>query len=141
MINLKDQAEIKEKQSIASTDLAQILTHDDTHLNSKITKSTKALNDCNDKHIIASDVLLASARKLTEHINNITENSKKNCAKVKNVVNELKDQMVKVDNIVGGNIELKVVQLERIAAAMITIKNLSQDKGVMNVLASMTGEK
>ena len=65
---------------------------------------------------------------------------KKACASVKSTVNEIKDQLIKVDSILGDNVEYKIKQLERVASALKTISELSGDNKTMGIVSAMVNK-
>ena len=55
----------------------------------------------------------------------------------KSASNEIKDQLIKIENVVG-NVEIKVLQLERIAEAMKVIHAISKDEVTMSAISALS---
>jgi len=134
-LSMKELVDVKEG-ALERTEVADILVVENTK-DVRFKASTKAYKDAEALCREAADILLDTHNRLRETSNKTVEVSKKSCASVKSMVNELKDQMLKVDNILGDNVEHKIAQLERIAKALKTINEISKDSNTMMIVKAM----
>ena len=135
---MKDLAEIK-NGSMRHTAVADILTDDYTK-DSRLKESTKGYKSAEVRCSEAADLLLEINKKLKSEAERTTKASKEACASMKSVVNEIKDQLLKVDSILGDNVEYKIKQLERVAKALKTISELSSDNKTMSIVSAMVNK-
>lgn len=133
--SLKDLTEIK-NGAMHHTDVAEIITEDHSK-NSRLKKGAKYLLEAEQRYSNAADLLIKTNDRLIVETDALSKKSKQACAAVKSTVNEIKDQLLKVDNILGDNVEHKIKQLERVALALTTISELASDKQTMAVVAAM----
>lgn len=138
--SLKQQAEIKEKGSMRQSDMVNIMASDDELVAGRIRNSSKSIESASDRFNKASDVLLSANSNLMKQCIDIESKSKKACAGVKSSVNNIRDQLVKIDSILGDNVEHKIAQLERVAAALKTISELSGDDKTMSIVSAMVSK-
>tara|TARA_R110000850_G_scaffold235471_1_gene360294 strand:- start:360 stop:860 length:501 start_codon:yes stop_codon:yes gene_type:complete len=103
----------------------------------RLNNSSKAMEAATKRFYSATNSILeANDKILAETIR--TENiGKKACSSVKSTVNQIKDQLLKVDSILGDNVEHKIQQLERVATALKVISDLSGDDKTMKIVAAM----
>jgi len=106
------------------------------HFNS----SKKSLKEAEQDYSDAAGKVSGALEVLADNIKLVKLTSTEARRAAKSAMTEIKDQLIKVDNVVG-NVEVKVIQLERIAKAMQTISDLSKDAGVMNTLSAMSSKR
>ena len=133
--SMKDLTEIK-NGAMKHTSVADLLTDDYTK-DSRLKSATKSYKDAELKCSEAANLLLEVNKKLQGEAEKTAKASKKACASVKSTVNEIKDQLIKVDSILGDNVEHKIQQLERVAAALKAISELSGDAKTMSIVSAM----
>lgn len=138
MISTKDMAEIKEKGSRTAGSVANEIAADEFGRLKQTKDTAKHLIDVNDRYQDAVKMMIVSATSLTNQVDSLKTKSKGACSSVKSIVNEVRDQLTKVDSILGDNVEHKVIQLERVALALKTIKDISGDTATMSIVKSMT---
>jgi hypothetical protein len=102
--------------------------------------SKKALKEAAHDYSDAAGRVHSALELLADNIKKLKSTSIEARRAAKSATTEIKDQLIKVDNVVG-DVEIKVLQLERIAKAMQTISDLSKDSGVMNTLNAMSKNK
>ena len=136
--SIKDLTEIK-NGAMKHTSVADILTDDYTK-DSRLKSSTKGYKEAETRCSEAADLLLTANKRLMSESEKTTKESKKACASVKSSINSIKDQLLKVDSILGDNVEHKIQQLERVASALKTISELSGDNKTMSIVSAMVNK-
>ena len=130
---IEEQAKIK-----AGTHFAKSIASDEELKAGRLRNSSKTMIDAEGKFNEATKMILEANDKLLSEAKRTEVQTKKACASVKSAVNTIKDQLIKVDNILGDNVEFKVRQLERVAEALKTISELSSDSKTMSIVSAMT---
>lgn len=138
--SLKQQAEIKETGAMLQRDMVKYMSADDELVVGRVRNSSKSMEEASKRFDKASDELLAANSKLLDQCLSIESKSKKACSGVKSSVNGIKDQLIKVDSILGDNVEHKIKQLERVAEALKVIKELSGDQKTMGIVSAMVNK-
>jgi hypothetical protein len=138
MTLMKDLVTLKEG-GMGHSEVADIIVTENV-TNTRVKEATKAYKGAEALCTEAATLLVESTKKMKSATEDAVRTGKKSCASVKTMVNELKDQITKVDSILGDNVEIKVVQLERIAAALATINEISDDKHTMKVVSAMVSK-
>lgn len=138
MLSLKDRADMKENGSMEKKEVAKIIATDEHSRISRTKNSTKNMLEVNERFKDTVDLFMETNDKLMKETDLLSKKSKLACSAVKSVVNEVRDQLLKVDSILGDNVEHKITQLERVAVALKTIKELSDDNATMAIVGSIT---
>ena len=138
--SLAQQADIKENGSMQQSEMLKSMSSDDELVAGRLRNSSIAIEAATKRFNKAGDDLLIANSSLMDQCISIENKSKKACAGVKSSVNQIKDQLIKVDSILGDNVEHKINQLERIATALQSINEISQDKATMSIIESMVNK-
>ena len=123
-----------------ASDIAKGMSVDDGLEYGRINNSSKSMEDAAKRFNSAMMLILGANDKLLNEAKRTEDQSKKACSSVKSTVNEIKDQLLKVDSILGDNVEHKIQQLERVASALKTISELSGDNKTMSIVSAMVNK-
>jgi hypothetical protein len=133
---MKMQAKIKSEEYATSVDVAKMVAYNESQ-NVKQKIAIDKFKETEKKLEKAASDLWDSVTKLSDASNEAVKSTKQICINAKKQVNEVKDQLVKVDNLVGNHIEPKILQLERAAIALKTIHEMSSNPKVYEMLKSL----
>lgn len=138
--SLEAQAKVKAGTHFKASDVAINIASDEELKVGRVRNSTKAMDIATERFNKAMTLVLEANDHLLNETKRMEIQSKKACASVKSTVNEIKDQLIKVDSILGDNVEHKIKQLERVAFALKTINELSGDNKTMNIVSAMVNK-
>lgn len=133
-------AKLKAGTHFKASDVAKGMAVDDSLEHGRVNNSSKAMTQAADRFNAATELILSSNNKLLAETIRTEKQSKKACASVKSTVNEIRDQLTKVDSILGDNVEHKIKQLERVALALKTISEITGDSKTMGVVSAMVNK-
>ena len=135
--HLKSMAKIKSSEFVDQDVILKELTHEQSFEYGRVNHASKQMEHATKRFDAASDMIQEANKRILAHAKLTEVESKKACKVAKIAVAEIKDQLVKVDSILGDNVESKILQLERVAAALTTIKALSGDESTLEIVASL----
>jgi hypothetical protein len=138
--SVKGMAALKAGTHFKASDVAKSISVEDSLVHGRVNNSSKAMEAASKRFNSATELILESNKKLLAETIKTENAGKKACASVKSTVNQIKDQLLKVDSILGDNVEHKIQQLERVAAALKTISELSGDNKTMKIVSAMVNK-
>lgn len=121
-------------EAFTQEEVAQMATATPNKTTTHLKTPAKHFDEATQLYNKSVESLVASLTKLSEKSTECVTVSKKVSGDVKSCANSLKDQLVKLDNLVGNNIEPKIMQLERAAAALTTINEMTKNPKVAEML-------
>lgn len=130
-------AKVKAGTHFVLSEIAEKISGDEELKAGRLIYSSKQMLNAEKEFDKATDRIMAANDRLLKAAKEIEDQSKKACRSVKSTVNEIKDQLIKVDSILGDNVEHKIKQLERVASALKTISELSNDNQTMKIVSAM----
>ena len=131
---------IKAGEGMTQDDFAVMLAQDEQLEVGRITHSSKSMEQASVRFESAKKLIMDANTDLLNEAIRTQQESKKACKAAKIAVAEIKDQLNKVDSILGDNVENKIQQLERIAAALTTIKALSGDEKTLTIVSALVNK-
>ena len=135
--SLGQQAKLKAGTHFKASDIAKGMAVDDSLNHGRLNSSSKSMDDAANRFNVSMELILEANNRLLDEAKRTEVQSKKACSSVKSMVNEIKDQLIKVDSILGDNVEHKIQQLERVAMALKTISEISSDNKTMAIVSAM----
>lgn len=140
MNSIATQAKLKAGTHFKSSDIAEGMAVDDTLGHGRVNNSSRTMEQAAIRFDAATELILSANDRVLSETIRTEKQSKKACASVKSAVNEIRDQLIKVDSILGDNVEHKIQQLERVAAALKIISELSGDSKTMSIVSAMVNK-
>ena len=106
------------------------------------------------KHTITANHLKQTKERLNDHakelmivmnnnnsaLDDALNRSKKKVSQAKDMANQLSEQLLRVNKILGVDFESRVLQLERVTACLVSLEKLSKDEKLKEIL-SVLGNK
>jgi hypothetical protein len=130
-------AGLKSGELMREDHVAKMMASDNELEVGRVRHSSVAMEQASERFDAATKLIMNANENLQKEALKTEMDSKKACKSVKIAVNEIKDQLNKVDSILGDNVENKITQLERVASALKIIKDLSGDSETMNIVAAI----
>jgi len=139
-LTLGELAGLKSGDLIESDSVSEMMAHDKELEIGRVRHSAKHMELATLRFDEAAKLILDANDKLMAQAAKTETESKKACKAAKIAVAEIKDQLNKIDSILGDNVENKIQQLERIAAALTTIKALSGDEKTLTIVSALVNK-
>lgn len=130
--------EIKKNGGMYESELAEFMSKDDEIIAGRVRNSSACMESATKRFDESAKAILKANDRLLQSTIDTERLGKAACQGVKSTVNSIKDQLGKVDSILGDNVEHKIKQLERIADALTVIHKLSSDAKTMSAVKAMT---
>ena len=127
-------AALKAGTHFKATDVAKTVAYDESTSTSKVNSASKAIEESQKRFLVATDQLLDANKRLLDASLKTETAGKKACASVKSTVNQIKDQLVKVDSILGDNVDHKISQLNRVESAKVACGLKQENENLKNKL-------
>lgn len=137
---IESQAKLKAGTHFKASDIAEGMAVDNVLGHGRVNNSSKSMEQAAERFDAATSLILSANDRVLNEAIRTEKQSKKACASVKSTVNEIRDQLIKVDSILGDNVEYKIQQLERVAAALKIISELSGDSKTMSIVSAMVNK-
>ena len=134
-LTMSDLSGLKSGELVESNSIAQAMAYDDELELGRLRHSAKHMEQASGRFNESAKLIFSANKNLMEQARKTETESKKACKSAKIAVAEIKDQLNKIDLILGDNVENKICQLERIAAALKTIKELSADAKTLDIVS------
>ena len=106
--SLKNQAILNSGQAFDKAEVGASIVENDELVLGRTRFARKSIDESEKRFRDAMDRILDANSNLLDATNEIDKTGKKACSTVKSLVNQVKDQLVKVDSILGDNVEPKV---------------------------------
>ncbi len=135
--SMVEQAKLKAGTHFKASDIAKGMAVDDSLNHVRLNSSSKSMDEAAKRFNTSMELILDANNKLLDESKRTEVQSKRACSSVKSMVNEIRDQLIKVDSILGDNVEHKIQQLERVALALKTISEISSDNKTMSIVSAM----
>lgn len=97
-----------------------------------------AINETIDNLEEAKTRVLEAVNKLVKAEDEVAERSRKAIARTKDVANQLADQLNRVNKMLGPDFEIRLSQLERMAAALDTLSRIEKEGKLQSIIAAIS---
>lgn len=137
-LTMNDLSGLKSGELLDSNSIASAMSYDNELEVGRVRHSAKHMEQATERFNESAKLIMSANKNLMEQAQKTENESKKACKSAKIAVAEMRDQLGKIDLILGDNVENKITQLERIANALTTIQALSGDEKTLSIVSVLT---